>query len=181
MRNLCLLSLLTVLLAVSGCAPRVVQFVYDDGTPAPTTIYMERNFQTGISVEAYVARIVVEENEDSSRIVPAEYLRLGINEFQELPKDTFAIGGKIRIINPNERSYTLFVVYKLDYKEEGWPYWVSRVLYMGNSKDETFSVRREIEPANPRVNMRIAILEDESHQFREEKVLFDFETAFIRK
>ncbi len=167
------------LLVLSGCSAKQPQIVFDDGTPAPTTVYMERNFQTGISVEAYIARILLEE--EGSRMVPADYLRLGFNEFQELPKDTFAVGGRVRIVNPNERPYTLFVVYTIDYKEESWPYTVSRTLYMGRSEDGTFSVKREIEDTNPRINMRIAILEGESHQFKEEKVLFDFETAFIRK
>ncbi len=174
------------LMVMSGCAIKP-QIVYEDGRLVPTVIYMERNFQTGIAVEGCVARMVKKEKEEESKdeLEAAGFLRLGINEFQELEKDTLAVRGEVRTVNPNERSYTLFVKYSLDYKEErkSWPYHVYRVLYKGNSRDETVFFQRYIEEANPRINLRVIIQEGESDHIihNDRYVIIDFETNFIRK
>ncbi len=180
MRNLhwCLVTLLLTL--STGCAIKAPQVVFSDGTPVPTAIYMERNFRTEMGVEAYVSRIIKEEVDDGDyKLVPADYLKLGTGEVQKLKKDTFAIGGKVRVMNPKENTYTLLVVYTVDYPKESWPYTVSRVLYVGNSKDETFSIKREMEEANPEVKLWVVIQDGESEKLIEEKLLFEFETAFI--
>ena len=163
----------------TGCAVKAPQVVFNDGTPVPTAIYMERNFQTEMSVEAYVSRIVEEKGDNDSRLVPADYLRLGTGEVQKLKKDTFAIGGRVRIMNPKQNWYTLLVVYTLDYSKESWPYKVSRVLYVGNSRDETFSIKREMEEANPEVKLRVVIQNGKEEKLVEENLLFEFETKFL--
>jgi hypothetical protein len=141
---------------------------------------MERSFHTQMAIEAYVSRIVKEQLDGGDhRLVPADYLKLGNGEVQKLKKDTFAIGGRVRVMNPKENVYTLLVVYTLDYPKESWPYTVSRVLYVGNSKDETFSIKREMEEANPEVKLRVVIQDGESEKLIEEKILFEFVTKFI--
>ena len=176
---------LFILLVSAGCAAKP-NFVLDDGTPAPTTVYMERNFQTGMTAEAYIARVILKKEKDengneSTRPEPAEYLRLGTGEVQKLEPDTFAIGGRVRILNPEKVPYTLFVVYVIDYPEERWPYTVSRVLYMGDSEDETFGIKRQIEDANPEVKCRVVIQEGELEELVKEKTVFEFNTSFVLK
>lgn len=174
-----------ILAILAGCAS-TPKFVLNDGTPAPTTVYMERNFQTGMTAEAYIARVVLKKEKDGSgeervRTEPAEYLRLGTGKVQRLGSDTFAIGGRVRIHNPEKVPYTLFVVYVIDYPEERWPYTVSRVLYMGDSEDETFSIRRQIEEANTKVKCRVVIQEGKSEDLVKEKTVFEFKTTFTVK
>ncbi|MGM0629473.1 MAG: hypothetical protein ACQESA_03540, partial [Patescibacteria group bacterium] len=56
-RHFLLVALSAIIALSAGCAmkPKVV---YDDGTPVPSTVYMERNLQTEITVEAYISRII---------------------------------------------------------------------------------------------------------------------------
>ncbi|MFP4539531.1 MAG: hypothetical protein ACLFNN_01180 [Candidatus Paceibacterota bacterium] len=180
MRILPFVAILLLFLA-TGCAT-TPQVVLQDGTPAPSSIYMERNLQTKMTAEAYVARITLEENDDGEKESKTEdYLPLGTGKLQKLPKDTYAVGGQVRILNPEKVPYTLFVIYGIDYEKEKWPYRVSRVLYMGNSERETIEVNRQLEEANPEVKLRVVIMEGEDENLKEEDILFEFTTTFIRK
>ncbi|MFP4022287.1 MAG: hypothetical protein ACLFTS_00365 [Candidatus Paceibacterota bacterium] len=167
---------------LAGCAT-TPQVVLQDGTPAPDLIYMERNLQTKMTAEAYIARIVLKENDDGDEKEPRteEYLPLGTRKIQKLPKDTHAVGGQVRILNPEKVSYTLFVIYVIDHEKEKWPYRVSRVLYMGDSERQTIGVKRQLEEANPEVKLRMVIMEGENENLKEEDILFEFTTTFIRE
>ncbi|MFP4616795.1 MAG: hypothetical protein ACLFNR_01360 [Candidatus Paceibacterota bacterium] len=143
---------------------------------------MERNIKTKMTAEAYIARIVLKENDDGEKEPRTEeYLPLGTGKIQRLPKDTYAVGGQVRILNPKRAPYTLFVIYVIDHEKEKWPYKVSRVLYMGDSERQTIGVKRQLEEANPEVKLRMVIMEGEDENLKEEDILFEFTTTFIRK
>lgn len=169
------------LLVFSGCAVRPHVFL-QDGTPAPTILYMEKNLRSGMTAEAYVSRLVLQKDDEGEEVLqPAEFLKLGTKEIRYLKSDTVAISGAIRISNPSMTKYTLIVVYEINNKVDRWPYIVSRVLYVGNSPDETFEIRRWIEKTNPEIVLRVVIQEGELERLREEEILFEFITGFTLK
>jgi hypothetical protein len=59
-----------------------------------------------------------------------------------------------------------------------WPYRISRIVYIGDSREKTFNVGRKVEDSHPRVKCRIAILQGEKRSMDEEAVLFNLRTSY---
>ncbi len=145
MKKINLIILVLLVLIVSGCGAK--QTVLVDGMPLPETNYVSRDIESGVRIEAHVARFIWEKEEDKEKgkehLYPADYLEINADEVQTLPKDTVYVGGTFRIVNP-ERSYYFLKVEYLFKDDGGDCRKVSRIIYHGDRRDEVFDVGKEI-------------------------------------
>lgn len=154
-KKISLIFFLMFFFIAGGCASKMQVNV--DGRPMPDSTVVVKNHETGIRVEGYMARMVQKNNGDESELYPADYLDFENEKPYELDSDTVAVAGKFRVVNPNNKTYFLKVVYTLNYPGEKFPYITSHVLYEGSAREKTFNINRKAENSRPEVEVRLLV------------------------
>ena len=159
-KKLALLAfLLLFLIGMGGCAS--MNQILVDGVPMPNTTYISKNSQTNMRVESYIAAMVWKKDskKDNPYLYPIKYLDINREKTYELPLNIAYVGGKIRIVNPLRKEFTVVVIYTIHYSNQNWPFKISHIVYEGNSHDKIFIVGRKIESSHPTVICRILVKE----------------------
>lgn len=169
------LSMLAVCL-MAGCAAKTQVLV--DGMPMPNTTYVSKSQSTEIRVEAYMSSLIVKRDseKDDPYLYPVEYLDIGVEGVHKLDPKTLRVGGKVRVVNPLRKTFSVKVFFKIHYPDEDWPLEISQILYKGKSHDKTFNVSRKTESSCPLVELRILVYQGDLE--KEEDSIADMRLSY---
>lgn len=138
-----------------GCASKM-NVLNKDNIKLPENIYTSSHIPTGLTIQAFMA--AMSEQSETSYLFPEKYLDIGnVNKINELAHRTVMISGKIKIINPDKKYYSIKTVAKIKYKKSKYPYKCERILYRGSSEQKVFVFDEYIESSNPLVNYSIIV------------------------
>ncbi len=159
MKNL-LFLLVAVLL--TSCAPTIRVLL--DGAPIPNSSYVSHSPATQMRLEAVVAdwRKLRKGEEDNF----PRYLKIG--ESYYLPANISYIGGRIRIVNPLKKRYTLNIIYTVKYGDDKFPFIISHVVYGGIGVDRVFKIGRQVGKKRTEISVRVVV------STKENQKTFDF-------
>ncbi len=94
------------------------------------------------------------------------YLKVG--ESYYLPSDINYIGGRIRVVNPLKKEYTLKIVYTVKYGDDKFPFIISHVVYGGIGVDRVFKIGRQVGKKRTEISVRVVV------STKENQKTFDF-------